>query len=658
MIFYRFNCKTFSEQTFSDNREKRRLLSDFGEKCDYFSNNEITEKIYFILNNISSNSYVFEAVFSCGIYDYNLIDKSFEKLLEFLKLEFESVEKEEIFSSTFCYDLENLDYFLSSRRKIEENFSLDIRKEIHYEETKIEKDFSLNSALKMAKSLPINDISQEIKRIFAKKKSKNFGVPVHYLIKINDSSVRKQVVELLVGCLHANKRILRNKYTRCFVNTGSCYGCSFSDVNRIYDINEGGAVALNLNICLEDNDKYTREHEIAEKFCNSVKKFANNTTTIICACSSDEGQSKYFENHLDNLSFFEIKEELMCNENAKNFLLDMAKQNRVKNPESLLDKLEADKSYSVEDLSNIYAIWFENYTKTCMYPQYVDFVKHEVKKEEIVVKNGMKELNELIGLSKIKKIVQNYINYQIVQKARDKNEKYNICRHMTFVGNPGTAKTTVARIIARIMREEGLLTEGRLIEVGRSDIVSKYVGGTAPKVKELFDKAKGNVLFIDEAYSLYDGKEGLYGDEAINAIVQEMENKRNNIVVIFAGYKKEMDKFLDRNSGLRSRIAYEVNFEDYDDDELLKIADYTANKMNIDISTCKDTLKEIIQIGKNNKNFGNGRFIRNVLEHALINQANRIVTENKLDTDEINKLLPEDFELPEVEHHLSLGFRE
>ena len=128
--------------------------------------------------------------------------------------------------------------------------------------------------------------------------------------------------------------------------------------------------------------------------------------------------------------------------------------------------------------------------------------------------------------------------------------------HMVFTGNPGTAKTTVARLFARILKENGVLSKGDLIECGRSDLVGKYVGWTAVQVKNMFKKAKGSVLFIDEAYSLCDDRSGSYGDEAINTIVQEMENNRDDMVVIFAGYPKEMNDFLDRNPGLRSRIAF------------------------------------------------------------------------------------------------------
>lgn len=150
--------------------------------------------------------------------------------------------------------------------------------------------------------------------------------------------------------------------------------------------------------------------------------------------------------------------------------------------------------------------------------------------------------------------------------------------HMIFSGNPGTAKTTVARLFARIMRENGLLSKGQLVEVSRGDLVGKYVGWTAPTIQAKFKAAIGSVLFIDEAYSLVDDRDGSFGDEAINTIVQEMENHRADVVVIFAGYPDKMEGFLAKNPGLRSRIAFHVPFADYTSGELCEIAQLISQK--------------------------------------------------------------------------------
>ena len=142
---------------------------------------------------------------------------------------------------------------------------------------------------------------------------------------------------------------------------------------------------------------------------------------------------------------------------------------------------------------------------------------------------------------------------------------------MVFTGNPGTAKTTVARLFAEIMKDEAILSTGKFVEVGRADLVGQHVGHTAPLVKKKFRDAQGGVLFIDEAYSLCDSYENGFGDEAINTIVQEMENHRDDVIVIFAGYPEPMKQFLDRNPGMQSRIAFQIEFEDYTTEELCAI---------------------------------------------------------------------------------------
>ena len=193
---------------------------------------------------------------------------------------------------------------------------------------------------------------------------------------------------------------------------------------------------------------------------------------------------------------------------------------------------------------------------------------------------------------------------------------------MVFTGNPGTAKTTVARLFADILRDNKILPEGALIEAGRSDLVGEYVGQTAPKVKSLFRRAKGNVLFIDEAYSLVDGRRGLYGDEAINTLVQEMENNREDTIVILAGYPDKMQQFLDTNPGLTSRIAFHINFDDYTEEELYEILMSMASKSGVRLSDeVHEKVIEIFGHACKYKDFGNGRFVRNIYEQALMNQT-------------------------------------
>jgi AAA+ superfamily predicted ATPase len=198
------------------------------------------------------------------------------------------------------------------------------------------------------------------------------------------------------------------------------------------------------------------------------------------------------------------------------------------------------------------------------------------------------------------------------------------------------------------MKDNDLLTVGDLYEVGRADLVGKYVGWTADIVKRKFEAAKGSVLFIDEAYALAE-RDGLYGDEAINTIVQEMENHRENMIVIFAGYPDKMEKFLQKNPGLRSRIAFHVPFNDYSVDELCRITELLAEKNHMELraGVC-DKLAPIFKTAMRQDDFGNGRFARNLFEKALMKQATRLVS---MDADNVSKtdvgtLIAEDFEAP------------
>ena len=237
----------------------------------------------------------------------------------------------------------------------------------------------------------------------------------------------------------------------------------------------------------------------------------------------------------------------------------------------------------------------------------------------------------MIGLTDIKQVVDEIIDSARIQKQRSEMgmDSYKTSLHMVFTGNPGSAKTTVARLITQIFTKEGILKTGNYIECGRADLVGQYVGHTAIKVKKAFERAKGGVLFIDEAYSLVDGYRGHYGDEAINTIVQEMENNRENTVVIFAGYPKPMQRFLDANEGLRSRIGFQLEFPDYNAQELLAILELMLNERAYSLSdNAKAKALELFEQAATQNDFGNGRFVRNLLEQMIMQQSLRIYDED------------------------------
>ena len=246
------------------------------------------------------------------------------------------------------------------------------------------------------------------------------------------------------------------------------------------------------------------------------------------------------------------------------------------------------------------------------------------KKEEKPV-SALEELDSLIGLDKVKQVVRKAIKKCHYNKlCMDKGiKRNNLTMHMVFTGNPGTAKTTVARLIGQILAEEGILPTGEFLELGKADLVTPAIGATPIIVKDKFRKAKGGVMFIDEAYSIFGDP---VGDDAIDTIVQEMENNREDTVVIFAGYPDRMKDFLDRNPGMRSRIAFNINFDDYSVQELIEITMLMLSKEQMTISDeAVEKLRLIYEKAVKSDSFGNGRFVRNIIEQAQMNLSDRVM---------------------------------
>ena len=215
--------------------------------------------------------------------------------------------------------------------------------------------------------------------------------------------------------------------------------------------------------------------------------------------------------------------------------------------------------------------------------------------------------------------------------------------HMCFTGNPGTGKTSIARAIGKIFEEENILSgSGDFVEIHGRDLVDKYVGWTAQKVHKTVEKAIGGVLFIDEAYSLVADRRGSFEDEAIATLIKEMEDHRNEICIILAGYTEEMKNLLKLNPGFESRIQFTINFPDYNEVELLEIFNGLCKKEKYRLTNnCKEILSDNFKKAKNEENFGNGRYVRNLFEKVKFEQADRIVqTRSKA----INSILKGDIE--------------
>ena len=262
-------------------------------------------------------------------------------------------------------------------------------------------------------------------------------------------------------------------------------------------------------------------------------------------------------------------------------------------------------------------------------------------------------LAQLIGLKDVKEQVRKIAAFARMKKDMETLGRTSVpvALNMEFVGNPGTAKTTVARILAGIFQEIGILSSSQIVETGRADLVAGYIGQTAINVKSVFKRARGKLLFIDEAYSLASDSQRDFGYEAINTIVQEMENSRGDTVVVFAGYPEEMENFFSMNPGLRSRVPFRISFPDYSTDEMAQIVSLETQTRGF--SLCPRALEKAVSLcgeAKQRSDTGNGRFCRNLVENAILGYALRVYGEGTEAADGAEKdfiLAEEDFSLPD-----------
>jgi len=261
----------------------------------------------------------------------------------------------------------------------------------------------------------------------------------------------------------------------------------------------------------------------------------------------------------------------------------------------------------------------------------------------------MGELNDLIGLLSVKKLVYEIRAFVEIQKRRQQEKLASepLVLHMIFKGNPGTGKTTVARILGRLFKEMNVLTKGHLIEIERADLVGEYIGHTAQKTRDQLKKSLGGILFIDEAYSLARGGEKDFGKEAIDALVKAMEDHKDNLILILAGYKQEMNDFIKTNPGLRSRFPIHISFPDYSVNELLQIADLMLKVRQYELSSsAKESLRKILELrtGRGHEHSGNARLVRNLIEKTIRRQAVRLINRTELTIEDLMLITREDVE--------------
>ncbi len=273
-------------------------------------------------------------------------------------------------------------------------------------------------------------------------------------------------------------------------------------------------------------------------------------------------------------------------------------------------------------------------------PAFAKRIKGNVKtteaNEQKNLDQAIAELHSLIGLSEVKEEIQTLVNFVKIQQQRQQEglKTSQISYHIVFTGNPGTGKTTVARLLAQIYRELGLLTKGHLVETDRSGLIAEYAGQTAVKVNKVVDEALDGVLFIDEAYALVGQNKDDYGKEAVATLIKRMEDDRSRLIVVLAGYSNEMEVFIETNPGFKSRINRYIDFRDYSTEEMVGIFKLFLKQSQYNLSVEAESKAQSIFENaylNRDKSFGNGRFVRNVFEKCLENQANRLATLRDID---------------------------
>ena len=497
----------------------------------------------------------------------------------------------------------------------------------------------------------------ELERIYATTNEKKFyGHPVHYKISAANAESAKDMLKLLVRSLRSNERLLGTRVN--YLNSIE-EGCHHeTDLEHLIKSSEGATIAIEMTGSDEDHGVYASSyHQVIQYFEEQINRCQLNTLFVFVEITEKPGFSKpMIATMQEDLHIIEIKEGHGNRRQALGFLRLLTKKSMFDATKEEIDKaLPRKKDYTASEVYEIYNKWFSNGLKSKIYQSYrtCEKVSIDYKKTSDF---PYEELQRMVGLKEIKEIVDQIINAAKVQKVRSQMglDTYGASRHMIFTGNPGSAKTTVARLLAQILKKEEVLESGTLVECGRADLIAKYVGWTAQTVRKKFREAQGGILFIDEAYSLLDDSNS-FGDEAINTIVQEMENHREDVIVIFAGYPDKMESFLQKNEGLRSRIAFHLNFPDYNEAELMEILTLMADEKGYSLDEAtREKCLGIFAVACKNKEFGNGRFVRNLLEQAMLRQSDRIIREaggKRISKSMLCTLIATDFDVNTTKHY-------
>lgn len=510
----------------------------------------------------------------------------------------------------------------------------------------------------------------EFKNIDSIKNSKYSGVSIpNHMIFMGNPGTCKTTVAKMIAKIFKSRGIIKNDRTEIYGVDGKCiylenafkyaYG-GVLFIDEAYKLNPGEITDL---VALMENHR-NDVMVILAGYTYSMKNFLHRNEGLTSRFNYLVEFEDYTEDELWEILKYQVKEEhLIMDENIKEKVMPIFMSSQTNkemgngrlvrkmlqmamtNQASRLSNIDLNSGdFNVSDLNILTSEDFNfDYKKLTGVnpPKIIGHADPEI------------EFDNMIGISNIKNIIKKSIAASYMNKIRketfdEENKNFvSTPMHLAFLGNPGTAKTTVARLVARILKKKGIIKKENILEVGRKDLVGQFVGSTAPLVKSVFERAKGGVLFIDEAYSLVEDRAGSFGDEAINTIIAEMENNRDDVMVIFAGYTDRMREFISRNEGLRSRLSFVIEFDDYTSDELYQIFEKMISDNQLIVSTdAKDYVKNLICDVTKEKDFGNGRFVRKLIDNAKLNMDYRLAALNKTHYtfEELKTLVKEDFE--------------
>lgn len=462
----------------------------------------------------------------------------------------------------------------------------------------------------------LNNFNNEKNHILSIPKQRFIGHPAHYHITCETFEDAEILTHSLITILASQDRLLNTRLVT-ITNNARFRTSEDIEIDLGCHMASGGSILFDLSNGF-DTYEPVKLNKLMSKLAQSIFSFQHEALFFFYTSSINPTIFELLEQHL-NFNIVTFQAETLSKQESQTYLTTSFQELNldITRIPFLLSNYDEHLTYSqltqiinYETLNSLVCSNFNSYGSP------VNITSSTTKSEPLI---GQSELKQLVGLQTVKLKINEIVRSSKAMKHYNstfKSEPFS--NHMVFSGNPGTAKTTVARIIGKIFKENNLLSVGRFYELSRADLIERYVGWTAKHIQDVFKQAKGSVLFIDEAYSLMDKTLKGYGDEAISTILQEMENNRNDIIVIFAGYPKQMKEFIQSNPGLKSRIKHFIEFEDYSLTELLQIAKQMVRSNNMELN--QDGLyvlsKHLLKCLKE-PDFGNARDVRNLIEQAI-----------------------------------------